>query len=400
VRRIDRALARARLATLACVAGAALGWPQAAAARPDLRRFQEAGPLRVYPDERVATRFYYRPGEIALAVSPEGKPAFDFLQIAYSGSAVSGDRGVIIHRNLLTLRVEMRGPSAQDLRAARDALGRGAQLDPMPIRRLDAALIYASAGSPDETALPGGHFEPGGEESGGTFWDERVFSLAPDDATAQLFWEALKKGQLVLSIGYAFYADAAAPDQPIDQYTGSPQLVKALKDEAAGGGGDAEGERKPAPAALLVRAGANSIHVDVARWPDLLHRQEFSGNVPPGYALLDVRCYDFADGIRPDLARRKLEIEAQGVADAPVKLTTHFDRAAADVTTRSLRFPFAVRLDRPYRYRVIDITEDGAKTTGDWHTAESWSRMLDITTPASARPAVATASDGDPDETK
>jgi hypothetical protein len=396
VRCSERAL---RLAAAAAIAGAWLCAPGVAAARPDLRKGREAGPLRVYPDDKVASRFYYRPGEVVLATSSDGKPQLDFLQIAYSGSAVSGDRGQITYRNVLQIGVRMEGPSAMEISGARAALGPRAELQAMPIRRLDAVLVYAGAHVEEETPLNGGHFDAPAEGGAATaFWTERNFVLTPDVASAQLFWDALKQGQLVLSIGYAFFADAVPAAAPLEEFQGSSELVDSLKKQTSQGGEDAS-SREAAPMELLVQTGASSIHVDVQKWPDLLRRYEFSGNVPPGYALLDVRCYDFSDGLRPDLARRKLEIEAVGVAAKPVRLTTSFDRAAADVTTRSLRFPFAVRLDQPYRYRITDVTEDGVKTSGEWLQAESWSRMLDITTPPELRPAVEPTPEGEDDET-
>jgi hypothetical protein len=389
---------RARRALSGALLAACFLAPGGAAARPDLRKSRDAGPLRVYADEKLASRFYYRPGEVVLATSSEGKPQLDFLQIAYSGSAVSGDRGKITYRNVISIGVRMEGPSAMEIASARAALGPRVELHPMPIRRLDAVLVYAGAGAEEETPLPGGSFDapPEGAPSG-AFWSERNFTLTPDDASSQLFWDALQKDQLVLSIAYAFFADAVPADAPLEELQGSKELVDSLKKQTDAGGQD-ESSREAAPEELLVQAGASSIQVDTKKWPGLLRRYEFSGNVPPGYALLDVRCYDFADGLRPDLARRKLEIEAVGVADKPVRLTTSFDRAASDVTTRSLRFPFAVRLDRPYRYRVTDVSEDGVKTAGEWQQVESWSRMLDITTPEELRPPPAPEGE-DEDET-
>jgi hypothetical protein len=58
---------------------------------------------------------------------------------------------------------------------------------------------------------------------------------------------------------------------------------------------------------------------------------------------------------------------------------------------RSLRFPVAVRLDRPYRYRVIEIAEDGQTTTTPWKEMTSWTPILDITRRPTTIPAESTS---------
>lgn len=352
----------------------ACGAAGAAHGMPDLRRGSDAGPLRVYPDDRNGRRFYYPPGDVVFAANAEGKPDLLFLQMAYSGTAVSGDQRAIVHRNVLSFGVEMAGPSEADVRAARAALPRDADLRPLPIRRLEAALVYATAGAPEETSLPPGHFQ-GGEDAADatTFWSERNYSLGLDNASAELFWDAMHTGQGVISIAYAFLTEGVSPDRPLDELEGTPKLVASLEKQIAGTKGDARAEP------VLVKAGATQLQVDPARWPDLFERVEFSGNVPPGYAILDVRCYDFSDELRPELFERRLEIDAEGVGGGRVRLSTTFGSSEPDLYARTLRFPFAVRLDRPYRYRVTELRRDGEELQGEWREAASWSRLLDIT---------------------
>lgn len=44
-----------------------------------------------------------------------------------------------------------------------------------------------------------------------------------------------------------------------------------------------------------------------------------------------------------------------------------------------LRFPFAVRLDSPLRFRVREIASDGEETDFGWQE-RSWVGVLDVTT--------------------
>ena len=394
-----RSRAPAREAVGAAVAVAiACGAAGAAHAVPDLRRGGDAGPLRVYPDDRNARRWYYPPGDVVFAVDVDGRPDLLFLQMAYSGTAVSGDRGTILHRNVLSFGVEMVGPSPAAVRAAKSALPRGSDLRPLPIRRLTAALVYATAAAPEEQSLPEGHFQSAGEEKDATsFWSERSYSLGLDNASAELFWDAMHTGQGVISIAYAFLVEGVSPDTAIDELSGSPKLVEAVNKQIAA---DQEGEEKTAVATVLVKAGATTLQVEPERWPGLFKRVEFSGNIPPGYAVLDVRCYDFSDGTRPELFERRLEIDAEGVSGSRVRLETTFGSSEPDLYARSLRFPFAVRLDRPYRYRVTELRRDGSEASGDWREAASWNRLLDITSKVASLAEYQKSLEDPDDETK
>ena len=347
-----------------------------AGAAPDLRAGRPAGPLIVYPDDRRSSLFYYPPGELALAVDSEGRPDLHLLEMRYIGNVAGGDRGTAVFRSLLSFKVRMAGPTPEEVRAASAALAamgmRRPELRPLPVRRLDTALVYATP-TADERPLPEGHFEAVGEESGGT-WTTRFYTLALDPATADLFGQTLRAGQLVLSVGYAFYADGLGPDRPLTELSGTPALVAELSSRLE------SGEKGTDPAApVLVRAGAVAVTVDGKRWPDLFRRVDVNESVPPGYAALDLYCYDFRDGLRPGLYEKQVEIEAQAVGGGRTVLTTLFRRAEPELYARSLRFPVAVRLDRPYRYRVIETFDDGRTAASPWIDRGSWTELLDVT---------------------
>jgi hypothetical protein len=359
-----------------------------AGAVPDLRAGRLAGPLTVYPDDRRPGLFYAPPGELELAVDAEGRPDLHLLDLRYTGTVAGGDQGTAVFRSLLTFKVRMAGPTPEELRKAATALKaagiRRPDLRPLPIRRLESALIYETAGGPEAPpaeprALPEGHFEAAGAEPGDGTWSERLYTLALDPATADLFGQALRAGQVVLSVGYAFYADGIGPDRPLTELTGSPALIAELRSRLDGPRSETPGE---APEPVLVRAGAAAVTVDAGRWPELLKRVDVNESVPPGYAALDLYCYDFRDALRPGLYEKQVEIEAVAVGGGRAVLAATFRRAEPDLYARSLRFPMAVRLDRPYRFRVIDTFDDGRTAAGPWTDRASWTELLDVTSPA------------------
>lgn len=325
----------------------------AAAARPTLDEPRPLGGLTFYADDERRGLFFYGPGELGVVPGGDGRPDFHFVQMRYTGSAVMADRGRILQRGLLSFRVAMTSPSAAELQAARRSLSAGAaaiEFRPLPIQRLEATLVYAPVGRSEEASLPTGHFERGeadASEAPGAFWTSRSYMLGLDPQTSELFGGALAKGQVVLSMSYAFYASGTGP-----------------------------GPVKP----KLVRSGAFAIGLDAARWPDLVRRVDINERVPPGYPLLDVYCYDFRDTLRPALYEKQVEVEAEGVGGRAVVAGARFGRDQPDLFARSIRFGVGVRLDRPYRYRVKEIADDGTSTIGAWRARESWAELLDVTT--------------------
>jgi hypothetical protein len=362
-----------------------------AVAIPDFRNKQMAGPLIVYPDDKKKGVFYYQPGDLVLATDQEGKPGLHMLQIRYTGTSARDDRMVTMYRSLLTFRIVMNGPIPEEIRAAKEVLAssnRRVELRPLPVRRLEAVLVYALIQTTEEEEetgiLSGGHFESaegGGRTDRNAYWNERIYTLSLDENNAQVFWDTLRKGQVVLSLGYAFFANGIAPDQELISLSGSPELVDALHKQLEEKQSSAENEQEDVPDAVLVKAGATSVTVDACKWPDLLRRVDLNESVPPGYAMLDVYCYDFNNNIRTDLYKKEVEIEAQGVGGRAVQLHTAFYSKQPDLYARSIHFPFAVRLDRPYRYRIVEVAKDGSISTGPWVTRESWTQLLDVTTP-------------------
>jgi len=383
--------ARAALLALAVVSVA-----HAAQAAPDLRLGRAAGPLTVYPDDSVHTLFYYPPGDLAIATRTDGSPDVHLLLARYTGSVVTRDQGTAVVRSIFTVRVVMNAPAPSQLLAARQALsgsaGSTVELRPLPIQRVESAIVYAPVQAPPAdpaTVLPQGHFEA--SESAPPregYWTERVYTLGLPPEDAQLLSAALTRGSVALSIGYAFLATGIGPDQPLQELSGTPALVDQLKKQIEPPkktGPDDSGPKPDRPPVHIVRAGALGVNADLQKWPQLVTRADINESAPPGYAALDVYCYDFAQGADAAIYEKQIEIQAVGVGGRRVVLTAAFNRSQPDLYARSLRFPVAVRLDRPYRFRVTCITQDGTATTTAWRDRASWTELLDVTSDGGSR---------------
>jgi hypothetical protein len=364
-----------------------------ALAAPDLRQGRQAGPLLVYPDDAKRNVFYFAPGDLVIASTEEGAPDIHLLHARYTGSVATGDAGTAVVRSIFTVRLVMAGPSRHQIESARQVLaaspGGRIELRPLAIRRIESAIVYAAADRPDRNSaaaeptqvLPSGHFEEsddGAPPEG--YWTERIYTLGLNPADAQLLSDALERGRLALSVGYAFLADGIAT-RPVEELSGSPELVAALRKQLrASRGTPADGSTNQQSEPIVVRAGAVAATADLARWPRIIRRIDINATAPPGYAALDVYCYDFNQAADPKRYETQVEIQAMSVSGAPVTLRATFSRAQPDLYVRSLRFRVAVRLDKPYRFRVHTISMDGTAVTGPWRERTSWAELLDVTT--------------------
>jgi hypothetical protein len=368
---------------------------QSALAAPDLRLGRPAASVTVYPDNAAAHLFYYAPGDLTVGGNDSTGPDLRLLHARYTGSAATGDRGTAVVRSVFTVRVLMNGPTPAQLAAARAVLTaqakRSVELRPLPVRRIESALVYAAAddtapgaaAQPAESgrAIGGGHFDApeAGTVPVNGYWTERTYTLGLGPVDAQLLSDAFEHGRLVISVGYAFLADGIGSDQPLEALTGSPALVAALRRQLE--------PRTPATAVApspagpyVVRAGAVGITADLKKWPQLVRRIDINDSAPPGYAALDVYCYDFAQGANDTIYEKQVEISAAGAGGGTASLAIVFNRAQPDVHARSVRFPVAVRLDRPYRFRVVTVALDGTTAASAWQERASWTALLDVTT--------------------
>jgi hypothetical protein len=346
-------------------------------AQPLLSSVEKIEGVEVFQDMKRSNHHYYLPGELVLGREENGRPKFQMLQMRYTGTALLGNQGGRGFINVVQIGVERKPISSKELQAIRKALGRGATLDPLPIANLEAHLVMPLADND-------GRYQRIGRSAGlegdrkkrSSIWTEKHFTVRLGPNEAELLWDEIEKGSIVFSIGYAYYADAVdvlAGDYEIEGDSASVAgLDELLKEFTA-----LDSTSSP----QVVRAGAIPIDLDAKKWPDMCRRIDLNGEVPPAWAFLEVRCYDFANALRPDLAMKSVEIEATGITGNNIRLKPiRFMTARAEEHTRQVRFPYAIDLAHPYRYRVVEYDEEGTDQAGSWQTATDWAGLLDLTT--------------------
>ena len=360
----------------------------AALAVPDFRKSEIVSGVQVFPDDTLKRVYYFAPGDIEMATNSEGRPKFQLVSTRYTGSTITGDQMAARNFNIASFGVRLRQIPREHFEAARATLrgrhmGRTIKLRALPVNRLVSHVTYAPANDPSaKTALSDGVLEDVESEAdvdvsvSQGFWTRRTYSLKLSSEDAQILTSALDTGRVLISLSYAFMAKGIGSDVPVFDITGSDELT-ALVPTQTGAGSDqsANGE-----GLHVVRADTIGLALDTHQWPDLIKRIDLNEGMPPGYPMLWVRCYDFQDENTDDLYMKRIQIEAMSVDDKPILQEITFSAGDPLHNAERVKFNVAIRLDRPYRYRVVEVYGDGRQATDvEWTTQASWASTLDVT---------------------
>ena len=347
-------------------------------AQPDLARGFSSEKWLIFPDLQQKDRFYYRPGKMRLATTPDGKPDAVFLLMRQTGSAADGRDNQLHYNSLFQCRVLLENPGADGLQLILEKLrsewpGQDLRLEPLPIWKTAVQLVVPTVEGPDKNYI--GNLENSESDAAGDYWSERLFTVKLGNFDAQLLEKALSIGQSTLNLQYTFFSKGTAPSnatelQKLEQTDTGDSTVSNLTTTL---------ERDTQISLQPVFSDALMLALDTRKYPDLIRKIDINAQAPPGYALLEVRCYDFNNALRNDLFAKRIEVEAEGVGGQKVKAKRTFYAAQPDVYVQSLRFPFAVKLDRPLRYRVTELSEERAPFSSAWVVWKNWNAMIDIT---------------------
>ena len=354
-------------------------------AQPAISKREIINGVYVYPDFKKKNVFYYAPGDIVLATDNFGVPLYKFFQMRYTGSQATGDQGQLTYKSILEFTVQLKHLDAATLDAISGKLklkNPKPELYPIPIKRIESGLVYAldKASESKATKITGGKFEENTEGgSSDELWTERMFTLSLDNTSSQLLWATLEKGQTVMSLYYSFYTPGVIDSIPEVALSSTANLPGDLKDEL--NELLEEAKKDTLKRTIMVKASATALTVDIKQAADRIKKIDLNENrIPPDYAVLDIRCYDFNNDLRKDLYAKRLEVIATGMDGKEVKQSITFYSSSPDIYYAGLRFKYAVKMDRPLKYRIVEIKNDTAPYYGKWMEQKSWNKLIDITT--------------------
>jgi len=303
--------------------------------------------------------YYYAPGDLRVRQNDDGSPDAVFFATRYLGNTLGGDSDRSFIRSTFVVSVELEPPRADALTQAtaelRHSGGTDVRLVPIPIQRMSTSLRFAAAATDgaQATTFSGGFLEPQADEILGSFWRQRMFTVFLGNTDAQLLLAALRRGATLMSLAY-------------------DMRVRALDSTGRPGSSDTKEE--------TAASGAVPFTLDAARYPDRIRLIDIGDSSPPGYPMLTVSCYDFAEHVNPDIFERSVDFEGMGLQGLPVRTAVKFSADHPDLSSRSIRFPFPVRTDKPFRHRITELYWSGEEVVHPWTQAQQWVSVIDITT--------------------
>lgn len=348
-------------------------------AQPQLSTKQEIAGITFYQDIKKPTTFYYAPTQLRLGKESTGEPKFKMLATRYTGNSVSGDRGENRFLNIVQFTVQMERINARQLREAKQQLGTNANIRTIPIRNIEAYLV-APVGQEYQRLGGTGSFSADGTAGQTTrrvFWTERTFTLRVDNNDAQILWDQLEDGKISLSLNYAFYADMIVEQAAVVEVDGDSTLVADLENQLEG---LTEIDSTAIPQAIVTDA--FPIRIDQSEYPNLLQKLDINEEgIPVNYPAVEIRCYDFANDLRPELSKKIVELKAIGINGNAVALDPiSFSRFQPDLHTHQLKFSRPVLMKYPLQYRVVEYPNEGERKVSGWQEKADWLGLLDITT--------------------
>lgn len=347
-------------------------------AQPDLSTKIIIEGKEIYRDFRKPNIYYLMPGKLQLVKESDGKPKFFLIASRYTGTSVYGDVGEKKFRNILQFGVAMETIEMDVVKKIQNQLGgKDISLLSMPIKNIETIVMIPASGSESKKQIgkDGAFLSTSGAENNAGFWKERMYSIHLENFEAELVTLMIQQGKLALSFSYAFVGDVIKGTKKYKQVSSPRQVFQSVAPEI-----NQEIKTDTVITTLALKSETFSINVDTQKW-NVIRKIDINENIPPAYSVLEVRCYDFTNQIRPDLAVKLLDIEATGLNNLIVSLPSiKFLSSQPSVNTIAASFPFAVKLTKPLRYRISEYKHDGERKTYDWVKKENWVEIIDITT--------------------
>jgi hypothetical protein len=348
-------------------------------AQPVLSTKRSISGFDIYQDHQQKSTWYYSPPDVHLKSAATGSPAFLLLQMRYTGTLLYGDQSEKGFHNMLQLTIELEPLPTTTFDEIKVVLGRNINLKPLPVARFTGELIIplgdAAAANEKYRKVSMNGVEASGESGAGAFWQERTFTMQLENEESQLLWDQMESGKLGVSFSYSFYSEAI-PGQIGDlRASGSSEFASAMEE------GSEDLRFDDQINTYLIKANTFPIHLQSKDFPNCLKKVDVNEEMPPAYAAFEVRCYDFADDLRPDLFKKIVEIKAYAAAKEFITTRADFSKNTRDKPSVVARFPYAIRLDHPLEFRITEINVNGEKSVFPWIAKPHWAEVIDVTTP-------------------
>ena len=345
--------------------------------------------LTVYADVSLENVYYYAPNPLSLGTGQDGKPDFKLTMIRYTGTALTSNQGTKQYNNIVQFKIMMHSMDSKVLESVKAELAEKAKsriiLLPLQIKHIESTLVYTEINPEglkrDNQKLEAGVFEASNDNSPNpnSYWTERYYTIRLSNESAQLIEKTLAKGQTIIGFNYAFITEGVSKKQStvnIATNDSQSEIVQELKKQVKADTITTRLEK------FAVLSDAFQVLIDTKKYSNLIQKIDLNAErIPADYAALEIRCYDFSNNIRKDLDAKRIEIEAEGITrNAVVSQRFTFSSQQSDIYSKTVKFPYAVRTDKPFKYRIIEIAKTGGQPkVSQWIEQKKWYELLDIT---------------------
>jgi hypothetical protein len=339
----------------------------------------------IYRDIKLSNIFYYAPNKLELAKDADGKPDFQFLKMRYIGTQCYGDENKNHETNIVQFQVKMNSISTEKLNKLQNKLkeyNRFPKLLPFPISHINSELIL-TIGDQNKTQKIAESNESEQTEykvsnNSKSYWTNRFFTFSLENQEAILLEDMLKKEALSLSFSYSFYADTTNPLVGMEM-SGSTELLENMNENA-------DSSFSTSLVNRLIYSDTFPLEINVNLWPELIRQIDINESIPPTYAAVTIKNYDFTENLRPELYIKKIEVLATSVNDKDeVIIESKFSKKNPDINSRRIYFPYAVLINKPMKYRITEIDIAGNIEISPWILFDNCNQILDITSAPESR---------------
>jgi hypothetical protein len=326
------------------------------------------------------SKFYYLPGKLAVSKADQ-IPEFELVQMRNTGQYVSGDQGSISYRNFVQIGIEMDGPTADQIRAAKTTLRKefgSCKLEKLPLYNISCRLILIDP-KDNSTTLEAAELEADEEEKGSGFWHKRKLFAEISNAGSQIVATCLEDGKLAMSISFIYRAKGVDGQQAFLDVEGPLDSLGLSIEDLLPSEETNEADTEEDLRIHNVRIDVLPIHIE-GDLSDHLKKIDVDQHSLPKWSVLEVKCYSF-QGLDTLNFKKEVQLRAIGTTGEYVTTQCSFSKQSSDLVTHHVQFPFAVHLDKPYEWRVNCYSLQGQKEEGNWNIQSDWYKILDITTP-------------------
>lgn len=370
-----------------------LGLSTAAFALPDLTKAIAVDNARVLGDHESSNTYYLVPKGLRIFKQVDGGPHLSLSLLQYVGSNAREDNGRFDIYSTFRIRIGLERHTSEERSVIqarlRQQLNRAVTLRDLPIDQLSANLVSSVGG--ETTLSQSRQFDEATSALTNlpvsSAWSERDLVMSFEEDEAELLERLLKQKDAGLSLAYSIGSRVWRLAEPelegdLPEFDNSVSPTSSIEEDLLG-----QAEHAPSASIEVIAADAIPIRVADEFLESRIKRYFLDGSLPASYPSLVVYYYDMRNGNAEGIFLRHVEIEAAGVSGGNTRYSAFFEAERPQDYAFTVRFPYAVNLREPYRWRASDVLQTGEMRLGPWTESDNWSTIINASGPLPPEPA-------------